>query len=61
MVEQWNTGKMEYWGSKADDGLILFSGPCRPFEKDLIPTNPVFQHSNIPSLHGLNNGKANLL
>jgi hypothetical protein len=52
---------MEYWGSTADDGLILFSGSCRPFEKDPIPTNPVFQRSYIPSLHGLNNGKANFL
>jgi len=23
-MEQWNDGKMEYWGSKTDIGLILF-------------------------------------
>jgi hypothetical protein len=27
-MEYWNGGKMEYWGSKADDGLILFSDQC---------------------------------
>jgi hypothetical protein len=52
---------MEYWGSKADDGPILFYGPWRPYEKDLIPTNPVFlpreiffSHftgANIPIFH----------
>jgi len=50
-MEYWNTGKMENWGLKADDGLILFSGSCRLYEKDPIPSNPLFQRSNIPSLH----------
>jgi hypothetical protein len=27
-MEYWNSGKMEYWGSKADDGLILLSDQC---------------------------------
>jgi hypothetical protein len=38
-VEKWN---IEYSGSKADDGLILFSGPSFPYKTDLIPPKPVF-------------------
>ena len=57
-MEYWNNGIL---GIKKDDGRILFSDPCHPYKKDPIPLNPVFQHANIPSLHGLNNGKANFL
>jgi hypothetical protein len=45
---QWNDGKMEYWGYKMDDGLILFSDQCHlnkngsPPAKSCIPT---FQYS----------------
>jgi len=44
---------MEFWVSKADYGLILFSEPCHPDKKDIIPPNPVFHHSSIPSFHGI--------
>jgi len=42
---------MEFWESKADDGLILSSDPCHPYKnrshsaKYSIPT---FQYSIIP-------------
>jgi len=47
-MEYWNSGKMEYWGSNADDSLILFSDQCYLYKKDIIPPNPTFQLSNIP-------------
>jgi hypothetical protein len=47
-MEKWN---IEYSGSKADDGLILFSGQCQLIKIDLIPPNPVFQQSIIPIPH----------
>ena len=28
-LEYWNSGKLEWWGCKADGGLILFSGQCQ--------------------------------
>ena len=30
LVESWNDGMMEFWESKADDGLILSFDPCHP-------------------------------
>jgi hypothetical protein len=48
MVEKWN---IEYSGSKADDGLILFSGPCHPYKirsNSAIPSIPTFQYSITP-------------
>jgi len=50
-VEYWNDGMMEFWESKADDGLILSFDPCHPYKirsysaKPIIPT---FQYSIIP-------------
>ena len=40
---------MEYWVWKADDDLILISDEGYLYKIDLIPPNPTFQHSNIPS------------
>jgi hypothetical protein len=43
---------MEHWVSKADDGLILFSEPCRPDKNrshSAKPSIPPFQYSIIPS------------
>jgi hypothetical protein len=48
---------MEYWGSKADDGLILFSDPCHPCKnrsnsaKSSVPT---FQYSLAQTVFHLN-------
>jgi hypothetical protein len=42
---------MEYWVSKADDGLILFSEPCHPDKNrshSAKPSIPPFQYSIIP-------------
>jgi hypothetical protein len=53
---------MEYWEPKADDGLILFSDPCRPNKNrpnSAIPSIPPFQYSTIPR-HKVY-GTANLL
>jgi hypothetical protein len=50
-MEYWNGGKMEYWGSKADHGLILFSGPRRLYKnrpQSAKPIIPSFQYSIIP-------------
>ncbi len=44
---------MEYWESKADEGLILYTDSCHPYRIDLIPPNPIFQHSSIPSFHSI--------
>ncbi len=40
---------MENWLSKMDDRQILISDPCQPYKIDLIPLDPLFQHSSIPS------------
>jgi hypothetical protein len=48
-MEYWNGGKMEYWGSKADHGLILFSGPCHPYKKQTAVHQT--QHSILPVFH----------
>jgi hypothetical protein len=37
---------MEYWDSKADEGLILFSNPCHPYKIRFQSAK-----SNIPSFH----------
>jgi len=51
ILEYWNGGKMEYWGLKADHGLILFSGPCHfHIKTDRSPLNPAFHYSIIPRL-----------
>jgi hypothetical protein len=50
MVEQWN---FEYSVAKADYGPILFSEPCHQIKTDIIPPNPSFHHSSIPSFHGI--------
>jgi hypothetical protein len=50
-MEYWNGGIMEYWESKADDGLILYSGSCHPNKnrsKSAKPNIPKFQNSIIP-------------
>jgi len=42
---------MEYWGSKADDGLILISYPCQLYKNrshSAKPIIPTFQYSNTP-------------
>jgi hypothetical protein len=42
---------MEYWESKADDGLILHSDPCHPYinrSHSDKPSIPTFQYSIIP-------------
>ena len=42
---------MEYWESKADDGLILYSDPCHPYKNrshSAKPIIPTFQYSIIP-------------
>jgi hypothetical protein len=50
-MEWWNNGIMEYWESKADDDLILYSEPYHPYKirshstKPIIPT---LQYSIIP-------------
>jgi len=48
-MEYWNDGKVEYWLSKAHDGLILLSDPGHPYKADFIPQThysiiPVFHH-----------------
>jgi hypothetical protein len=50
-MEEWNGGRMEYWESKTDDGLILNSDPCRPYKNrshSSKPSIPTFQYSIIP-------------
>ena len=42
---------MEYWESKADDGLILYTDPCTFIRIDPVPLNAGLQHSNIPLPH----------
>jgi hypothetical protein len=52
-MEYWNSGKMEYWGSNADDSLILFSDQCHLYKKRYYsakPNIPTFHYSNTPSL-----------
>jgi len=47
---------MEYWESKADDGLILYSDPCHPYKNRSHSAkrgSSVFHHSSIPSFHGI--------
>jgi len=42
---------MEYWGYKADDGLILQTDPCHPYKnisQSIRPSIPAFQYSIIP-------------
>ena len=42
---------MEYWESKADDGLILYSDPYHPYKNRshfAILSIPTFQYSIIP-------------
>jgi hypothetical protein len=42
---------MEYWESKADDGLILYFDPCHPCKNrfhSANPSIPTFQYSIIP-------------
>jgi hypothetical protein len=42
---------MEYWESKADDGLILYTDPCHHYKNrshSAIPSIPTFQYSIIP-------------
>jgi hypothetical protein len=38
---------MEYWASKADDGLFFFQPGTIHIKTDLIPPKPVLQHSII--------------
>jgi hypothetical protein len=55
-MEQWNGGKMEYWVSKVDDGLILFSDERLLYKNRSHSAkrgSSVFQHSIIPVLHGI--------
>ena len=40
---------MEYWESKADEGLIIFLIRAINIRSDLILLNPLFQHASIPS------------
>jgi len=50
-MEEWNDGVMEYWESKADDGLILWTDPCLPYKnrsQSINPRIPAFQYSIIP-------------
>jgi hypothetical protein len=50
-MEYWNGGIMEYWESKADDSLILYSAPCHPNKNrsnSAKPSIPTFQYSIIP-------------
>jgi len=50
-MEYWNGGILEYWESKADDGLILFTDPCHPYKnrsRSINPSIPSFQYSIIP-------------
>jgi hypothetical protein len=58
---------IEYWESKADDGLILNLIPAIHIKKDPIPLNADLLYSNIPVFHhsghpysGIH-GKANIL
>jgi hypothetical protein len=44
---------MEYWVWETDDVLILISNEGHLYKVDLIPPNPVFQHSIIPVPHGI--------
>jgi hypothetical protein len=42
---------MEYWESKADDELILFSEACHQYKKrspTAKPIIPILQYSSIP-------------
>ena len=51
-----DSGKMEYWESKADIGLILHSDPCRSFKNRSHSAkrwSSVFQQSSVPSFHGI--------
>jgi hypothetical protein len=55
-MEYWNSGKMECWGSKADDGLILFIDHCHSYKNSSLSAKrgfSVFQHSIIPIPHGI--------
>jgi len=48
IMEYWNGGKMEYWGSKSDLSLILFSGPCHSYKnrsQSAKPSTPSFHYS----------------
>jgi len=50
-IRLWRSGKMEYWGLKTDDVLILFYGPCKPNKNSSnssIPSIPTFQYSITP-------------
>jgi hypothetical protein len=50
-MEYWNGGTMEFWLSKADYGLILFSEPCLSDKIDIIPPEACLQHSIAPLFH----------
>jgi hypothetical protein len=50
-TEYWNSGIMEYWKSKADDGLILCSDSSHLYKNrshSAKPSIPTFQCSIIP-------------
>ncbi|CAB1078006.1 hypothetical protein D1AOALGA4SA_5773 [Olavius algarvensis Delta 1 endosymbiont] len=48
---------MEYWESKSDDGLILYTDPCHPYKNSRNRSHstkasiPSFQYSIIPLPH----------
>jgi len=46
MMEKWN---IEFCGSKAGVGLILLFDLCHSNKIDIIPPNPLFQHSSVPT------------
>jgi len=55
-MEYWNSGKMEYWVSKTDDGQILISGQCHQYKirsHSAKRGTSVFQHSIVPVFHGI--------
>jgi len=55
-IRLWKDGKKEYWRSKADDDLILFSAPCRQNKKQIFfhnlgkkaVINPATTHETQP-------------
>jgi hypothetical protein len=48
MVEKWNVGdEKRMWSN------FIFGVNANSINLDFIPPNPVFQHSNIPSFHGI--------
>jgi hypothetical protein len=50
-MEQWNVGKMEYWGAKGEGMRVLFYFLISAIQikrTDLIPPT---QYSNIPVFH----------